>query len=373
VTAGRTAGLLGALVGGILFLFILTAPAGAVTFGVDWNGDNSPTNLDAAQQSGARIYHVPLAYADWAGDDALVGAAWERGLTILPTITRGSPVGSRFLLPTDPEWATWGLWTQQLVERYGPGGSFWVGKPNPTPITAWEVWNEPNLPENDPLLGEAECAAIGQRFRPTAGTCVQPQSYGTFLAYTAEHMQAGSLAVSGAPTNVLVGGLNLELGEDFAEFLAKAGPTGALSPNVTGVAIHPYAFSGGLLGLIEGVTAVRGYLDATPGAEAKSLWITEFGWPVAGSEGFPALAGPVSEAAQADLLTTSFAWISRVAVADRIEAATWYSLRDFASLGHWDGYAGLLREDGSPRPSWYAFRQVLGVESATQAPVLPGQ
>jgi hypothetical protein len=372
VTAGRTAGLLGALVGGILFFFVLAAPAGAVTFGVDWNGDNGPANLDAAQQSGARVYHAPLAYGDWVGDDALVTAAWERGLTILPTITRASPVGSRFLLPTDPEWVTWGTWVQQLAERYGPGGSFWVGRPNPTPITAWEVWNEPNLPENDPLLGVAECAAIGQPFKPMAGTCVQPQSYGAFLAYTAEHLQAGSLAVSGLPTNVLSGGLNLEFGEGFAPFLSKAVPYGALSPNVTGVALHPYALDSGLVGLIRGIEGARRYLDRTLGAEAKTLWITEFGWPVSGTEGFPLGGGPVTEAEQAELLSASLGWIAGAAAADKIEAATWYSLRDFSS-SRWDGYAGLLREDGTPRPAWYAFRQALGVEAPAPAPELSGQ
>lgn len=366
MTAGRTAGLLGTLVGGILFFFVAVSPAGAVTFGLDWSGDNSPAALDAVEESGTTLYHVPLAYGDWAGDDALVQAAWERGLTILPTVVRSTETGTRFLLPTDPEWANWGIWSQQLVERYGPGGSFWLGKEDPTPITAWEVWNEPNIAANDPLLGEAECTAIGQRFRPLAGTCVQPQSYGTFLAYTAERMQAASLAMTGAPTNVLVGGLNLELGEDFSAFLTKALPYGALSPNVTGVAIHPYAFAGGLLGLIEGVGAVRSFLDATPGAEAKSLWITEFGWPVAGNEGFPALAGPVSESAQAALLSASFGWISRVAATDRIEVATWYSLHDFASAGHWDGYAGLLREDGSRRPAWYSFSEAMVTQAGKE-------
>jgi hypothetical protein len=362
VTGGRTAGLLGTLVGGILFLLVVASPASAVTFGLDWNGDNSAANLDAVRESGATVYHVPLAYGDWAGDDALVQAAWERGLTILPTITRGTPAGSRFLLPTDPEWATWGIWAQQLVERYGPNGSFWVDKPNPTPITAWEVWNEPNLPENDPLLTEAECAAIGQPFLAPARTCVQPQSYGTFLAYTAEHLQLGSQAMTGQPTNVLTGGLNLELGEDFASFLQKSAPFGALSPNVTGVAIHPYGFVNGLVGLIDGVDGVRRYLDEALAAESKALWITEVGWPVSGTEGFPAHGTPVSEAEQAELVTSTIDWTRGAAGADRIELVSWYSVRDFASAAHWDGYAGLLREDGTPRPAWYRFRRALGVE-----------
>jgi hypothetical protein len=374
MTAGRTAGLLGTLVGGILFLFVVASPASAVTFGLDWNGDNGPANLDAVRESGATVYHVPLPYNDLAADDAVVQAAWERGLSILPTLAAGSSDGeTRFLLPSNPELVTWGNWAQEAVQRYGINGSFWIGKPNPTPITAWEVWNEPNLAENDPLLTEAECAAIGQPFLPSAGTCVQPQSYGTFLAYTAERLQAGALAVTGQPTNVLTGGLNLELGEDAASFLSKSAPSGALSPNVTGVAIHPYAFVNGLVGFIEGVAGIRGYLDEALAAESKTLWITELGWPVGGTEGFPLLGGPVSETEQAELVTSSIEWIDGAAGADRIEFAAWYSVRDFASAAHWDGYAGLLREDGTPRPAWFSFRQALGVEPPAPAPQLPGQ
>lgn len=362
MTAGRTAGLLGTLVGGILFLFVVTSPASAVTFGLDWNGDNSAANLDAVRDSGATAYHAPLVYGDWAGDDALVGAAWERGLTILPTLTRSSPTGSRFLLPADSEWASWGLWVEQLVERYGPNGSFWLGKANPTPITAWEVWNEPNLPENDPVIGEVECAALGQPFLPQAGTCVQPQSYGTFLAYTAERLQLASQAVAGGPTDVLTGGLNLELGEDFASFLAKSAPYGGLSPSVTGVAIHPYSFAAGVAGFAGGVEHVRRYLDESSEGPSKTLWITELGWPVKGTEGLPADGAPVNEAEQAQNVASSIEWIQAAAPVEGIELVAWYTVRDFASGAHWDGHAGLLREDGTPRPAWYRFRQGLGVE-----------
>jgi hypothetical protein len=364
MTAGRTAGLLGSLVGSLLFLFVVAAPAGAVTFGLDWNGDNGAANLEAVRDSGATTYHAPLAYGDWVGDDALVQAAWERGLTILPTLTRSSPTGSRFLLPTDPEWANWGAWVRQLVERYGPDGTFWLGKanPNPTPITAWEVWNEPNLPENDPLIGEAECAAVGQPFLPAAGTCVQPQSYGTFLAYTAESMQLASQAVSGGPTNILTGGLNLDLGEDFASFLAKAAPYGGLSQSVTGVAIHPYSFADGVAGFTTGVEAVRRYLDEAPNGLSKTLWITELGWPVGGTAGLPGSGAPVSEAEQAEFVTQSIEWIDDAAPVLGVELVAWYNVRDFPSGAHWDGYTGLLREDGTPRPAWYRFRQALRVE-----------
>jgi hypothetical protein len=46
---------------------------------------------------------------------------------------------------------------KQAVERYGVNGTFrTLGSPTQTPITAWAVWNEPNLPANHPLLGGEE-------------------------------------------------------------------------------------------------------------------------------------------------------------------------------------------------------------------------
>ncbi len=41
-----------------------------------------------------------------------------------------------------------GIFGAVLVRRYGPRGSFWRQRPGlrRSPITAWQVWNEPNLP-----------------------------------------------------------------------------------------------------------------------------------------------------------------------------------------------------------------------------------
>jgi hypothetical protein len=350
--------LLGAMLA-IGLVLATSSSASALTFGLNWDGNNSPREemLDAVQASGATVYHAPLEYngpgGDWQGNDELVEEAWERGVTILPTLERGR----RFPLPLAPGWGAWGEWVRELVERYGVNGNFWDGKVNPTPIVAWEVWNEPNIPVNDPQLTEAQCEEIGQPWSAEGGNCAQPQSYGAFLRYSAEAIQAGSNLKTGHGTNVLFGSLNTQVGESYERFLAGAEAGGGLVPEVTGVAVHPYSFVDGVEGMAADVEGVRAYLDAL-GAGEKSLWITEIGWPTAGT--VPS-GETVDEEEQASLVTESFSWIKSNAAADDIQLAAWYNLRDFGGAT-WDGHAGLQGEDGSYHPAWYAFQEQTGAE-----------
>jgi hypothetical protein len=336
--------------------------ASALTFGLNWDGNNSsrPELLDAVQVSGATVYHLPLEYngpgGDWTANDELVEEAWERGLTILPTLQ----TGTRFLLPTDPEWGPWAVWVREVVERYGVNGSFWDGKVNPTPITAWEVWNEPNIPSNDPQLSEAQCAELGLPWSERSANCAQPQSYGAFLEYSAAQIQAASYATAGVPTNVLFGAINTQVGESLEAFLGGAAAAGGLSPNVTGVAIHPYSFAGGSAGMAADVSDARAYLDSLPEGSGKSLWITEVGWP---TQGTVPTGETVDEVTSAALLTESFEWIKSNAEADNIQLAAWYNVRDFGG-STWDGYSGLQSENGTPDPAWFAFQEQTGAEPA---------
>jgi hypothetical protein len=335
------------------------APASALSFGLNWDGNNTPREeaLDAVQASGATVYHLPLEYnggsGDWQNNDDMVEEAWERGLTILPTLARGR----RFPLPLAPGWGAWGEWVRELVERYGVNGSFWDGKANPTPITAWEVWNEPNIPVNDPQLTEAQCEEIGRPWNAEVGNCAQPESYGAFLKYSAEAIQAGSEAKTAHGTEVLFGSLNTQVGERYERFLAGAAAGGGLGPEVTGVAVHPYSFAGGVEGMAADIEGVRATLDGL-GAGDKSLWITEMGWATAGT--LPA-GETVDEEELASLVTESFSWIKLNAAADDIQLAAWYNLRDFGGTA-WDGYAGLQGEDGSLHPAWFAFQEQTGAE-----------
>jgi hypothetical protein len=348
--------LLGAVIS-IALLLGVTSSASALTFGLNWDGNHhSQTELlNAVQTSGATVYHVPLGNfgsGNWADSDALVENAWRRGVTVVPTLG-----GGRFLLSTNPAWGEWGTRVREVAERYGINGSFWNGKAHPTPITAWEVWNEPNLVENNPLISKKQCESLGQTWYEKQNTCIQPQNYGIFLKYTAEQIQAGSYAKTAHGTEVLFGGINMVVGEGWEPFLGKARAYGGLSAAVTGIAIHPYSFAGGAAEMAGKVTGLRTYLDTWLESPEKTIWITEIGWPVAGT--IPA-GHTVSEPEQASLLTESFNWVKANASADKIQNVDWYNARDFGGAT-WDGYCGLLREDGTQRASWSAFQQEAGV------------
>jgi hypothetical protein len=324
-------------------LLVAAAPASALTFGLNWDGNNTPSEelLDEAQASGATVWHQPLEYngpgGDWTNNDKLVGEAWARGITILPTLQ----TGDLFLVPTDPDWEGWSTWVTEAVERYGVNGSFWEGKVDPTPITAWEVWNEPNIVGAEPRPAEA-------------------QNYGVFLAYSAETIQRAALARAGVPTNVLFGGVNMQVGESYEAFLGGAAEAGGLSPNVTGIALHPYAFAGGAAGMAAEIGGVRDFLDALPQGADKSLWITEVGWP---THGHVPAGETVSGEGAAALLAESFEWVKANAEADKIETVDWYNLRDFGGTT-WDGWSGLIGQDGAYHPSWYAFQEQTGAETS---------
>lgn len=85
---------------------------------------------------------------DWAASDQLYAAAAAHGLRVLPVILQ-APAWARqnpalqWSPPADP--SAYGQFVALVVQRYGPGGSFWAQHPEltPDPSTAWQIWNEP--------------------------------------------------------------------------------------------------------------------------------------------------------------------------------------------------------------------------------------
>ncbi len=88
---------------------------------------------------------------DFGRTDAVVADAAASGVELLP-IVMYAPEWARELPdrgaspPRDP--ADYGAYLGQLVDRYGPRGSFWAEHPElpARPLRAWQIWNEPHLP-----------------------------------------------------------------------------------------------------------------------------------------------------------------------------------------------------------------------------------
>jgi arabinogalactan endo-1,4-beta-galactosidase len=81
--------------------------------------------------------------------DEIVAAAASQGMSVLPVIlyTPGWAAGPHpnqdFAIPKGTQ--PYANFVAALVDRYGPGGTFWLTHSPAVPIRMWQIWNEPNI------------------------------------------------------------------------------------------------------------------------------------------------------------------------------------------------------------------------------------
>ncbi len=243
----------------------------------------------------------PGAYR-WAITDAIVKAAADHGLQLLPIIEftpqwASSHPSSAWLYyaPKDP--GTFAAFVTQLVKRYGRHGSFWAadrGVPY-DPIGYWQVWNEPEGTKYD------------WRSAPW------PRTYTTLLkaGYQAIHRaDPAARVVSGAFV-----GLN---GRDLtpwaeASALYRAGARRYFDL----VAVNSFTYSPSVSDTvtrsIEVVSRVRRVMRQNHDG-GKPIWVTELTWTAA--------AGRIPRSEYAGFETTPKGQAERLAAYYRRIAAT---------------------------------------------------
>jgi Glycosyl hydrolase catalytic core len=356
------------LIASLLFALSLAPAAHAVSpefFGLSstegYLDQESDWNL--IQRSGVTLFRMQINWAlvnkNGPGFyDNRVKAAADRGIRILPVLSGAKILGSnRFPTEGTAEYDEWAGFVSSIAARYGIGGSFWAGySGTPREMLAWEVWNEPNLAVNNPAgLNKA-----------------QPQNYARFLNYTKNAIHS----VQPPSTRVLFGGLvTAGTGENnlpIQEFLTKAAEVPGTASAFDGLSLHPY--EKGVAGVTGVVRKTRETLTASFGA-AKTIWITELGWPLAsGDSNHP----KVPENEQATLLTNSFNELKQQSAFWHIEYLAWYFYRDAdegspLALGCenktpcWANHAGLVGSNRSLHPSWFAFLAQTGAPAAPAA------
>ena len=323
-------------------------------------------NVVSASALPAKFYGLQSPYEDSAGNMKIVGhsgadyfrvnfnpsisqekiktrfeTAWLNGVTILPDVYGGSEPPSNSCALAGNGWREL---VQYLAKEFGPAGDFWKGKPNPRPVEAIEIWNEPNRGLNGP-----------------DGITAMPGESQYFVNRCAAAIH--SVAPS---TKVLMGGL-LTLGSagwitdadgkkrynyTVHDFLEAAT---ALEPALyDGVALHPYAFKAVGEGESKEDIFERVGSNITAGRSAVSMfissampiWITEIGWPSAGGDtNHPTLPEPQRE----NVLNETFSWIEGHQAAYNIQSLIYYNYRDFSAGTSWDQFCGLLRQLPSNR------------------------
>ena len=270
----------------------LPAPTSQV-FGVNVNRlfddmTYSPAQIDA-QLAGVRATGATVARSDafweaaepqapvdgrhryaWSFDDRVAAALAAHGLTWLPIIDYTAPwaqsvPGQDHSPPRPSAVADYAAYAGAFAARYGSGGSFWRAHPEltPAPVTAIEIWNEPDNPEF--WVPGPDAAAYARMYLAA---------------------RAGVDAADPA-IRVLVGGLTNP--SAFLPAMVQAVPQ--LVGHVDGVAVHPYGTPSVVQNRVRGARAAL----VSVGMNSVPLYVTEFGWTTqpAGATGYaPAAQRP---------------------------------------------------------------------------------
>jgi len=188
---------------------------------------------------------------DWSFDDLVASSLSGHGLAWLPIIDYTAPwaqsvAGQDHSPPRSL--ADYAAYAEAFAARYGSGGAFWRAHPEltPAPVTAIEIWNEPDNPE---FWSPAPDAATYARMYLDARAAID----------------AADPAI-----RVLIGGLSNA--PAFLPAMVRAEPE--LRGHVDGAALHPYGSPPVVLARVRGARAAL----AAAGMGAVPLYVTEFGW-----------------------------------------------------------------------------------------------
>lgn len=357
------------LVAAVVAIAVLAVPASASAAAVPKNfigmiaddvfaGDAAyrAAQLQGHLDAGVGLERYPFAWNtiekspgqfDFSYHDAYVAELAKRGLDLLPILVyspafrSSAPAGDANPTkwpPKNP--ADLGAFATAAIKRYGPAGTFWTERPDvpKRPIRAWQVWNEPNIPSYYP--GGPEPAEYVKLLKATSSAIKAADPGATVVA-------AGmSQSSSGIPLL------------RFVEEMEKGGA----APAYDAMAVHAYAVDDD--GAMQRVQGVRNVMSAY--GDSKPIWVTEVGW---GTAGTPFEYG-TDEQGQAPRIGCAVVRLAEAKDSLGIKGLVEYDWRDdqaTSSSGHWSNFAGLLRSDGTHKPSFDAFQQ-----SALKAQAAPG-
>jgi Glycosyl hydrolase catalytic core len=222
---------------------------------------------------------------------------------------------------------------RDVVRRYGHGGRFWrLHKKLPRrPVSAYQVWNEPNYP---PHWGDGPSDAA---------------AYGAFLKDQASVIRHYDPRATIATAGLLASSTR---GPPGYRYLADLYKVPGIRRAFDAVAVHPYAEdTAGVEGELSRIRAVM----RSHGDGRTPLWISELGWATGGGNPY----FTTTPAQQAARLTSAFRFVVRNRARYRVGRLVWFSWRDRVgrpSRG-WEFYCGLFDTSGKPKPAWAAFRR----------------
>ena len=261
----------------------------------------------------------------------MAAAARER-IEVLPTLF-GFPGSHRHVNRprTRAERMAWGHFVSAVAARYGRGGTFWARHPElePMPLTAYQVWNEPNLPAY-------------WRPRPDAA------AYLRLVRLTRARLRA----IDPRAQIVLAGLPDSRLGTPALDYVRAVYAQPRARTLFDAVALHPY--SADARGVLEKLNRVRAYMDRRDD-RSTPIWVTELGWATGG------LPSPfrTTRAGQAERVGQTLRALIAARGRLRLDRLVWFGLQDRgygAGESRWWGpRVGLFDLVGNPKPAWRTF------------------
>jgi hypothetical protein len=272
---------------------------------------------------------------DFSAYDAYVRQAAEHNITFLPVLVNSPDFyskkpGTRFAFqPRDN--ADLARFATLLVQRYGPNGTLWQGVSNPHPMTAWQIWNEPNLKQYwTPRPNAAQYRSMLQ----TVGAAIKSVD------------PNAEIVTAGLPDSRLSGAIRLQ---PYLKSLYSGGGGNAIDT----VAINSYAVSPKYLNKL--MTTTRKYVNRIGGRPDK-LWISEVGWCDKGYK--PGHRFCVGTKRQTQYTSQALSLIKKKRSAWKLRGFVWFSWRDgrpYTSKDFWGNHTGLLTIPGKKKPAYNAF------------------
>jgi Beta-galactosidase len=307
---------------------------------------------------------------NWAAFDPVVEEAARQGLSVLPFIvaTPKWVAKKETTLPIQNatqrrEYVTF---LRAVVERYGPGGQFWVEhspatirrekekekagpdyelpgaqlKPiaRPMPIKTWQIWNEANFFYFAYPVSPIEYAKLLKLSTPV----IKRAEPGAKVILT---------GLFGRPT---AGG---KRGMPAAQFLETLYKVPGIKSYFDGVALHPYAVDSEELEEI-----VEEMHEVTVKAHDRvPLYITEMGW---GSQNdFQVDAFEHGVQGQVEELKAAYKFLLENRARLELKQVYWFSWKDLAESCSFCDSVGLFKGNSThfiPKPAWRAFVQITG-------------
>ncbi|HTR76416.1 MAG TPA: hypothetical protein VMH33_14290 [Solirubrobacterales bacterium] len=345
-------------------------------FGVVPQSTLTQEQFTTLQKGGVKSMRVAMIWAamqpnrggaiEWGSFDPIVERAAKSGIELLPFVV-GTPTwavpnatvpgtgGAKAPahLPVSGTAASgWTTFLKAAVARYGPGGTYWSENPlvPDKPITAWQVWNEPNFKY---FVAKPNPTEYGKlvKLSSTAIKSADPSAQVILAGLFAKPAGARRLNEKGKVANPTSPNY---FASYFLERMYKTNP--GIKSKFQGVALHPYVPHYNQL--VPEIAEVRNVLKKA-GDGAKPMWITEMGWSSEPPQG-PSNVFAVGAAGQARELKGAFTVLGKEAAKFRLKHVYWFSVDDAPETCNFCNGSGLFKKGFVPKKSWTEFVKFTG-------------